>query len=73
VIEYGQVPVLELVDGTKIFQHSAILNYVGNVFKLVPKDPLLVYRGESIQQHFEVDFQAKYLNQAIWYAGGKGQ
>lgn len=40
---------------------------------MVPKEPLLIYRGESIQAHFEKDFQNKYLNQAVWYAGGKGQ
>ena len=56
VFQYGQLPALELVDGTRMVQSTAILNYIGNVFKLVPKDPKLVYRGESIQMHFERDF-----------------
>ena len=73
MFENGQMPMLELVDGTRLVQSNAILNYIGNTFKLVPKDPKLVYRGESIQMHFERDFQSLYLNQAIWFAGGKGQ
>lgn len=48
VFQFGQLPCMELVDGSRMVQSSAILNYIGNVFKLVPKDPKLVYRGESI-------------------------
>lgn len=56
VFAHGQLPCLELVDGSRMTQSTSILNYIGNVFKLVPKDPVLVYRGENIQMHFERDF-----------------
>ena len=39
---------LELADGQKLFQFTAILNYIGNVYNLKPKDQSLVGRGESI-------------------------
>ena len=47
LFEYGQCPMLELSDGSRLVQVGAILNYIGNVYGLKPKDPILVYRGES--------------------------
>jgi glutathione S-transferase len=44
-LEYGQVPMLELEDGTKLTQTSAIINYVSTVYGLDPVGPLEVYRG----------------------------
>ena len=49
LFEYGQVPMLELADGTKMVQSNAILNFLGNTYGLKPKDPALVVRGESFQ------------------------
>ena len=40
---------LELADGNKLVQSTAILNYIGNMHNLKPKDHALVCRGESIQ------------------------
>lgn len=64
---------LELADGTKMVQFNAILNYLGNVHGLKPKDALLVQRGESVQQNFEKDFQYKDFNYPVWYASGEAK
>lgn len=68
LFEYGQVPMLELADGTRMVQVSAILNYLGAQYKLKPKDSILVQRGESFQQRFEKDYQYKHFNYPVWYA-----
>lgn len=59
---------LELADGTRMTQSNAIMNYLGTVYNLKPKDPLLVHRGQSFQQYFEKDFQYKFLNYPVFYA-----
>ena len=64
---------LELADGTRMVQSNAILNYIGNAHALKPKDPLLVQRGESVQQNFEKDFQYKFFNYPVWYASGEAK
>ena len=40
---FGQVPVLELEDGSILTQTTAIMNYLGTVYKLAPEDPLQRY------------------------------
>ena len=69
----GQVPMLELADGQKLVQSRAILNYVGTVHNLKPKENFQVSRGESIQYRFENDWQYKYFNYPVWYAPAHGQ
>jgi len=39
-LEFGQMPGLELEDGTMLVQSTPILNYVGRKYKLVPEDDL---------------------------------
>ena len=39
-LEFGQVPVLELDDGTILSQSWAIMRYLGLKYKLIPTDPL---------------------------------
>ena len=49
---FGQMPVLELDDGTKLGQSVAIFNYVcakwgANKEGFVPTDPMANYEGEA--------------------------
>ena len=46
-LEFGQVPMLTLDDGTKLFQTTAIINYLGQTYNLVGEDPITNYRGEK--------------------------
>ena len=36
------------MDGKKLCQTTAIMNYIGAKFNLQPKDPLLKHKGEKI-------------------------
>ena len=60
-LEYGQVPYLELDDGTKLFQSIAIFNYVASTYGFHPQNPLDVHRGESIHEAIIVDFAFKVI------------
>ena len=42
---------LELDDGTQLSQTYAILNYLGNIYNLKPKDRELVYLGDKLYNH----------------------
>ena len=57
-LEYGQVPMLELEDGTKLSQSTAIINYVATTYGFQPNSPLDVYRGMSIHECVWTDFGA---------------
>ena len=37
-------------------QSTAILNYIGTKYSLIPKDPLLAYNGDSFSEHSLRDF-----------------
>ena len=58
-LEYGQLPMLELDDGTKLCQSAAIYNYVSTVYGLNPESPLAVHRGHSLYEAIMVDFVYK--------------
>jgi len=45
--EFGQMPILELEDGTMLSQSAPILNYVGRKYNLVPTDAMDLWKGES--------------------------
>ena len=47
---------LELDDGTCLFQTGAIVQYVGAKYGLMPDDPLTRYKGQVICDHFWSDF-----------------
>ena len=51
IFEFGQTPMLELDDGTRLVQTSAILNYIGTLHGLTPDDPMMRYWGECTVQH----------------------
>ena len=56
---FGQLPLLELEDGTCMVQTTAIMNYLGTVYKLAPEDPMHQYKGQAICEHFWNDFFGK--------------
>ena len=41
--DFNQVPMLQLADGTQLVQSVPIFNYLGNVYKLKPEDPMVCY------------------------------
>ena len=53
------MPLLELEDGTTLAQSAAIMNYLGDVHKLAPADPMEKYQGQAICEHFWNDFFGK--------------
>lgn len=64
-LEFGQIPVYQLEDGTKLAQASAILNYIGAKYDLIPKDPLVAYNGDSFSEHTLRDFWQNQIRDAI--------
>ena len=55
-LRFGQIPMLELDDGTCLFQTNAIIQYVGAKYGLVPEDPMQKYKGQMLCDHFWGDF-----------------
>eukprot|EP00355_Strombidium_rassoulzadegani_P007889 CAMPEP_0168620034 /NCGR_PEP_ID=MMETSP0449_2-20121227/6919_1 /TAXON_ID=1082188 /ORGANISM="Strombidium rassoulzadegani, Strain ras09" /LENGTH=80 /DNA_ID=CAMNT_0008661007 /DNA_START=30 /DNA_END=269 /DNA_ORIENTATION=- len=49
---FGQVPVLELDDGSKMEQTTAIVNFLGQKYGLRPSDPTDVYFGEKCVEYY---------------------
>ena len=43
--EFGELPMLELKNGTRLVKTAAILDFLGNHYDLKPKDAGLNYYG----------------------------
>lgn len=71
-LAFGQLPMLTLEDGTTMFQTTAIMNYLGAVYKLKPDDPSLVYKGEVACEHLWNDFFSRCIQftKPIWLPPG---
>ena len=67
VLDFGQVPMVELDDGTKLCQTNAILGYLAHLYGFKPEDPFMVYWGEAILTYYEQDFIQKHLY-SIYFA-----
>ena len=63
VLENGQVPMVELDDGTRLFQCDAILNYFAKMYGMFPQDPTLCYHGEATLINYSGDFKQKMSNE----------
>ena len=72
-LPFGQVPLLELDDGTKMAQSWAILTFLSSKYGFMPEDPMRRYRGEAAKDHFYQDFWTKDAKWAIWYAAEEEQ
>ena len=57
---FGQVPVLELADGTCLTQTMTILHYIGDITGQKPKDPLLNAKGDEMAQRVNLDVMPKF-------------
>ena len=55
MLEYGQLPMLELDDGTRLVQSQAILRYVARKYGFEAENPMDMYKGEQMFQHFTED------------------
>ena len=65
-MEYGELPCLELDDGTKLVQSVPIHNYLSETFGLKPEGALEVYRGECLYEAICADFFWKLLPPAVF-------
>ena len=72
---FGQMPVLDLDDGTSLAQSMAIINYIGatwggNKLGFVPTDPMQNYNGEATVAVITDDFFSKHIMAAFYMPDG---
>ena len=60
-LDFGQTPMVELADGTRLTQSNAIVNYFGAKHGLKPTDPMLCFKGERAVEHVWSDFVQKHV------------
>ena len=71
VLEFGQVPMLELDDGTKLTQTKAIFRYLARVHKFEAENDMDYYRGESMYSHFAEDLQERAMYKVFFMPEGE--
>jgi glutathione S-transferase len=67
-LPFGQVPVLEVAEGTFIGQSAAIVRYLGKRSGLYPEDPIAAAVVDSIMDE-ETDL---LIGPAVYVYGGEG-
>ena len=60
-LEFGQLPQIELADGTILSQTQPALRYFGQIYNLVSEDHFANFKGEKAVEHLFGDFYTKYL------------
>ena len=65
ILEYGQVPMLELEDGTRLVQQTAIQWYLASTYGFAPTAPMDIYKSEHLQSLVFDDFLGKKLIPAM--------
>ena len=71
---FGQLPMLELADGTVMTQSVAIMNYLGAKHNIRPQDPLACYQGEKACEYLWNDFWSKKnVGAVLLFAGPDGR
>ena len=60
-LEYGQIPMVELEDGTRLCQQRAIEGYFSATLGFNCTDPMAIYTTEHILSLFWDDFFMKYF------------
>ena len=63
--QFGQMPILELDDGTQLAQSKAILQWVGRKHNLVPQDAMANYKGQCAEALLWDDCWSN-IPKAIW-------
>ena len=75
--EFGQMPILELEDGTQIAQSQPIFNYVcdkwGAEKGLVPTDPMVRYQAECTIAVLNDDWYGKHFSPAFYMPDGEAK
>ena len=59
-LEFGTMPMLE-IDGKKLVQTQAIMNYVGSKCGYQPSDLLMKHKGEKIWAYWGGDILSKMI------------
>ena len=59
-LEYGQVPMLELDDGTRLVQGNAIIRYIARQYNMLPASNLEAYQANKI-----LDYQEDWVTTKI--------
>ena len=72
-LEFGQVPMLEIDDGTKLYQSNAIQNYVATLTGFAPKDPMQIYKGEMVYEAVCNDLGFKFFGPAVFTPAGEAR
>lgn len=65
-LEFGQMPMLELADGTQLVQSNSILRFLGAKYGLTPKDPMLAHKGDELMEHWGQDFFNKHMTKILY-------
>ena len=60
-LEYGQLPMLELDDGTRLVQTPAILTYLAILNNMMPANPMDMYNAQNLSSFLFEDFFQAYL------------
>ena len=59
VLEYGQMPMLELDDGTRLVQTAAIQDFVASTYGFFPESAMDRYKTAHLMSLFNEDFVAR--------------
>ena len=70
ILDFGQLPMLELENGETLFQTIPILTYLGKIYGLIPDDPLAAYKGEKALEYAYNDFLFKVLARVFFMPEG---
>ena len=65
-LDFSQIPMVELADGTRLFQSIPIVNYFGAKYGLKPTDPMVNYKGEKAVEHVGGDFVGKHIMKVMF-------
>ena len=63
---FGQMPILELDDGTQLVQTAAILHYIGAKYGLIPAEPELQAYGMMATEYMWNDWFTKHVPGSIF-------
>ena len=69
-LESGQVPMLELDDGSKLFQTDAVLFYLARLHGFMPEDPLQNHNGHAMMSSYNEDFVQKKMYPVMFMPEG---